>query len=203
MRHYIFTKMCKGGLPLASLLFVMSGGAYAASLPPMLDFPSSQGTLFVPARGIDKNTMISVHEVEYPDSRRNILSSPSVKLKASIDTSKQGVLLSWDGTPSVKERYFEVSLTSPSTKSFQERISSLVVIPPKKFALKYDFSGRSFKNSSNGYVVVMENTECGKSVGRSWLVGPGRVMSIPALEHSSELLVGRGGLIKTIKSCER
>jgi len=193
--------MRKGGYPLAFLLLFISSVAYAISLPPLLDWPASQREQLVKAPGIDKTMTISVSEVDFPGAQRHVIATNPTALKARLSPQDKGVVLTWLGGANAKERYFEVSLISGATKRYQEGVTMLVVIPPDQFSMKHTLVGSRFKNNSNGYVVLMENTECGKSIGRSWLVGPGKSLAIPSLQHTNELLVGRGEYIKTLRSC--
>ena len=193
--------MRKGGYPLAFFLLLISSFAYAISLPPMLDWPASQREQLVKAPGIDKTMTISVSEVDFPGAQRQVIATNPAALKARLSPRGGGLILAWLGGGNAKERYFEVSLISGVTKRYQEGVAMLVVIPPDQFSMRHTLVGSRFKNNSNGYVVLMENTECGKSIGRSWLVGPGKSLVIPSLQRNSELLVGRGEYIETLKSC--
>ncbi|WP_181363409.1 hypothetical protein, partial [Aeromonas sp. HMWF015] len=162
----------------------------------------SQRQQLVVVPEMDKNVAVSVSEVNYPNAQRRVIATSPPELKVSISPERKGLILTWLGGASVKERYFEVSLVSGVSKRYQEGVTMLVVIPPSHFSMRHTLVGPRFTNNSNGYVVLMENAECGKSIGRSWLVGPGKSLFIPSLQHNSELLVGRGTKIERLTSCK-
>ncbi|WP_157774512.1 hypothetical protein [Aeromonas sp. CU5] len=188
---------------LVFLLLLSSSCVYAFSLPPMIELPVSQKKMFVAAEGVDNLTQLVVNEVDYPGAQRHVIATSTADLRVKLNVSKKGLLLGWNGAPSDgQERYFEVSLVSGKSSQYRESVTMLVIIPPQNLLMKYNYAGSSFKNNGNGYVVLMENLECGNSIGRSWLVGPGRQLSIPPVRPSSELLVGRGMHMEMLRACK-
>lgn len=190
--------MQKGVYPL--LILLASQSAWAASMPVLIDWPAGRKVMEVAAEGVDGMQVVVV-EIAFPEGGKPKIIDADTDFNIIVNSKSQGLTFMWEGKQLSYERYFEVTLTPQANIEQNAVLSTLVVIPPNSLLTNYEFKNSVFMNQGNGYVVLMENLQCGRGVGRSWIVGPGRQLKIHNLKGDSELLVGRGDKLDSLKSC--
>ncbi len=202
----MLSKNVRGGITLLFLcLFSLS--AQALTLPPLFELQGPSYNQSVPVKGTRTELdglRVTASEVTYPGPDMKVLDKAGNGLLMTLKPGKKrGVSILSLSKPTKSsahhERYFKVSLTNKSnTGSNSMLLTTLVVIPPDPFTLDYRVQGHTLHNNSNGYIVVMEDLACGQQQGRSWLVGPGRTLSLPRLVSGGVLSVGRGRMLREI-----
>lgn len=172
--------------------------AYCSAITPIIVLsPNEQdgGIILTNDTNMPQNYLLSVDETSFPDKDTQVITKDSHHLKLSQGMlylspgKKQKIQFHYNGSRG-NEKYFLVKAQEKVSKKNQvyaTAVASRVIIRPSKPLFKYRFDGKSLKNESNGYIMLMIDEQCGKVQKLTKLVKPGDSFQLPTI--SADMLV--------------
>lgn len=174
--------------------------AYCSAITPIIVLsPNEQdgGIILTNDTNMPQNYLLSVDETSFPDKDTQVITKDSHHLKLSQEMlylspgKKQKIQFRYNGSRG-NEKYFLVKAqenVSKKNQVYATAVASRVIIRPSKPLFKYSFDGKSLKNESNGYIMLMIDEQCGKVQKLTKLVKPGGSFQLPTISADMQVSI--------------
>lgn len=195
--------------------------AQAMQLSPMLELNPSNDQIRLELKNdshLDQEYILSSQETTFPGKARQVLDAKGSKLifspaRLRLKAGQSGVFKLHYKGPRDQEHYFRLLVEEQGKNSkeasgvsarFPLQIASSLIVRPLHPKLAYVLEGEQLRNTGNGYLLMMQDEDCGKQKGMTAFVAPGKAYPLPEQSGKSILSVGMIDEIKVVRSqCSR
>lgn len=209
----------KWSLHLVWISLVCCMSAHAMQLPPLLELNGDGRDIRLPITNNSKIAQVyrvNTEETSFPDQnwkaitpavRRLMVSPAQLRLAAG----QQGYFkIHYLSVRDNQERYFRLAVEEQGQEerpasagisaNFPLQVIANLIVRPLQPALDYVLENGRLRNTGNGYLLLLQDEDCGKEKGLTAFVPPGRSYTLPAEHGKSVLSVGMVDQLKVVRS---
>lgn len=199
---------------------LLAGPVQAMQLPALLEVSGEEREVILPIKN-DSETfqhyVLSAKEISFPDAGFKVLDGKAEKLVFSpadlkLSPGQNGSFkLKYLGPKDDLERYFRLQVVEELQQSrapvsagvkmdFPLQIATNLVVRPHHPKLAYVAEGNQLRNTGNGYLLFMQDEDCGKRNGIAAFIAPGKSFTLPAKTGHSVVSVGMVDKVKIVST---
>lgn len=199
-------------------VLLVSQGALALQFPPLLELKNKEQSISLPIENdgnVVKEITLTAQKISFPAKGYKVLDKSAKELKIypsslMLQPGQRGFFHIISKKDAKEERYFHLNIMEQGNESaeivgksgrkgnvhFPLQVRTTLVIRALHPLLRYELNGNRFHNLSNGYVVLMQDRQCGRVRGRTDIVAPNHWAD---LMKNKDKLVVAVGLVDQLK----
>lgn len=203
-------------------LWFLTQSAMAIQLPPLIEMNCLESNVTLPVKNtgeVDMSFRLTAQETTFPILGYQVLDSEAsgLNISPSSVTLKPGQEYAFHIVVKDKvkyERYFHLSVSErPELKEinsmnarangnidFPLQVDSNLIVRPIRPEFSYEIKTRRFHNLSNGYVVLMQDGDCGKARGQTQVVAQNQWADLAPKNGRLVISAGMADQIKVIEN---